>query len=319
MTSSTRLLLAIAAAVLVMSLHAARAAACSPPECWTGSVLPAETVGRVPANLPAALWEATIAHGGETVPDPSLVELVEVAGAEAPIPLVARERDDSRYELELGSPLTVGSTYRLTDRSTCGVSEEPGPEVVFEAGEAARLPAPSDSLGVLRATREGIGPIEVATAIGSCSSIAQADRVRVALEPSEVAAPWMAVLELETRIDGATWRPSSAINTTIPIGASWVGRGVDRIYLPCTSDDSTVLDVGIEAGRHVVEMRARLPGTRVPLVTAAVEISLSCDAADAEGPDDAGGCAAGRRSSGAPTLAASALLGLAWSRRRRRS
>ena len=328
MTLAPRLLLAISSMTGVFSIRTALAEACSAPDCWAGSLVPAEPGARIPANLPGVLWQATVAHSGETAPDPSLVALVEV-GSDASIPLVATERDHAEYELELGAALTVGSTYRLVDRSTCGATDEPGPEVAFEAVEPAPLPEPSDSLGTLRVIPEGIGPVEIATAIGSCSSVAQADRFRLELEPSDAAAPWMAALEFETRIDGGAWAADAAINESTPIGGSWIGRGIDQIYLPCTSDDPTVLDIGLEAGTHVVTMRARLPGTSVPLVTPEIEVTLSCGDAseppgeegpgDDDGADEEGGCAAGG-SSNVPGVAASVLLvALAWARRRRRA
>lgn len=327
MTVAPRLLLALFSLAAVLSIRTALAEACSGPSCWPGSLVPAESGARIPANLPGVLWRSMVPGDDQELPEPSQVELVEVGG-DASIPLVATERDVGEYELALGAALTVGSSYRLVDRSTCEESGEPGPEVTFEAAEPAPLPGPSDSLGTLRVIPEGIGPLEVATGIGSCFSVAQSDRVRVELEPSDAVTPWLAALEFETRVGGEVWSAGASINDSTPVGQSWIGRGRDLVYVACASDDGTVVGSGAAQGTHVVAMSARLPGTRVPLVTAEVEITLSCDAAsepgddgagEEEGSDDEGGCAAGRSSSGAGAAAAALLLGMAWSRRRRRS
>ena len=272
------------------------------------------------------LWRPTGRADG-ALPDPSQVELVEVGGQGASIPLVVIDPEQAELELELGAPLTPGATYRLADRTICEALGGASPAVVFEAVEPAPLPGPSDSLGSLRVIPEGIGSLSVATGIGSCASEVEADRVIVELEPSEAVRPWLGVLELETRVDGERWHRTAGLDLLPPVGESWIGRGRDRIYIACASEDSTVIGSGAAEGAHLVAMRARLPGTRVPLVTAEVEITLSCGdapeppgdggAGEGEASDDEdGGCAAGGRSDVPGVAAAALLLAIVGSRRR---
>jgi len=83
----------------------------------------------------------------------------------------------------------------------------------------------------------------------------------------------------------------SIVGTDPEYGGSWVGRGMDRLFVLCKepSDNVPLVGRGLDEGRHDVEMRATLPGSDEAVVSSSVVVELRCpeeDGVDASG----GGC-----------------------------
>ena len=82
---------------------------------------------------------------------------------------------------------------------------------------------------------------------------------------------------VRTLVDGEPWHARSSLPLRPAPGASWTGRGTDRIYTVCTPADSThVASHNLAEGDHEVSMRASLPGTSLDLVSDVVPASLRC-------------------------------------------
>jgi MYXO-CTERM domain-containing protein len=227
---------------------------------------------------------------------------------------------DDDYLIIPAQPLVAGTSYLLRDDNMCFGSA--GPSAIFTAGPA--VPLPTAPLGTLHAVERDVAELEVSTSGGSCSSMIQADQATIDLELDPAVAPWLPVLHFETLVDGQPWHRQTRLNVRGAPGASWRGRGVDLVYELCRSDDPWAR-TGLTSGRHLVAMRATLPGTAIIMETAPAAIELACPGdppptcIDSPEPCDGSraGCSAGG-SHPAPwlVLAFGALGGLLVRRRR---
>jgi hypothetical protein len=238
------------------------------------------------------------------------VVLEEMAAPGVSIALTAQQLANGDYLLVPATPLIAGRRYRLKDRSECTVTQESGPEVVFEVGPEAPLPS---NLGDLSATAMVLGDMDLATPSGSCFAEATVARMGIDLVPSSAAAPWIDALLFETTVDGRPWRYSPSINVSSPPGTSPDGRARDRVYAVCDSRDPLVGD-GVGEGSHVVTMRATVPGSTQVISSSSLEVKLSCAEAPAE-QDGGGGCSTG----GSNAAAGVGIALMALVRRRLRS
>ena len=287
--------------VAVSSLAVHRTAdACSIAHCWTGYLTPSDGAS-VPANLPALHWRPRTGFGGAP-PDPALVTLATTMDPGVALGLTPTVLPDGDYVLVPDQPLVAGTSYILRDHNVC--DGEDGPSAVFTVGPAAPLPA---SLGTLRATARGVAALEVETDGGSCSSQIDADQATIDLDLAPEVAPWRDVLHFETRVDDKPWHPQTSIIRRDAPGTSWRGRGVDLVYRTCRTDDPLVSSA-LDAGAHVVAMRATLPGSTAVVSSTSVVVELACAS------DDSGGCSAGG-SQAAPWLVLA--LGALAARKRR--
>jgi len=312
-----RILFLAAISSLVAAAHS-DADACSPPQCWPGFFAPG-TDATVPANLPALRWRPM--SGAVTASDPAKVILARAAAPSTPLPFTATQLQDGTYHLVPSQPLTPGTAYVLTDQSMCGGgSGTAGPSVMFQTAATAPLPT---SLGTLAQVSTRVGPLQVSTAGGSCSSEVEARQVGIELQLASDASPWRDALHFETLVDGQPWRASQSITDAIPPGASWRGRGVDLLYLVCKSDDPAASQ-GLAAGPHEVVMRATLPGSTTVVQSNPLSVTLDC-ASDGKPGDDGsgggggGGCDAGRPGSGSSSWLLLGSLAAALGLRRRSS
>lgn len=293
-------------ATSALAVTARPADACSPPPCWGGFLTPGDSA-RVPANLPAIHWQPMRTYDGAPM-DPANVTLRTQSGTA--IALTATEQPDGSFLFTPATALVPDEIYVLADGNTCGLTGETGPTATFQTTAAAPLPT---QLGALVATEATVGPLEVATLRGSCSSQVQADTASVIVERTAEADPWHDVLHYETFVDGRPWSPQSSLNGLVAPGTSWRGRGTDRIYRVCSTDDDT-LGEGLAEGTHVIAMHAKLPGTTSTMTATEVTVELSCSdppANNDEGSD--GGCSTSDGDASWLTLGIAVLLG----RRRR--
>lgn len=89
---------------------------------------------------------------------------------------------------------------------------------------------------------------------------ARGDELRAGLVSTEPARPWLDVLQFETWVDEKRWSYQESNIAVVPPGQSPAGRGRDRVFHVCSSMDDTVFR-GVTEGKHVVTMRATLPGS----------------------------------------------------------
>lgn len=293
--------------------------ACSAPACWAGAFVPGDH-GRVPANVPGLFWRPMSGYALKS--DPGNVVLTSAADPTTPIPFTAQPLGSGDFLLVPDAPLTPGD-YVLTDRTECAYLGTTGPQVAFTVTSAAPLPS---ALGALAAMPASLQQIDLETAAGTCSAKTTVAAAQIELTPAADALAWLDALHFETWVDGKRWQYSPSLNAVVPPGASPLGRAQDRVFQICSSMDSTV-GGGLSAGKHVVTMRATLPGSTQVATSSALEVTLQCDgtagppmdgapAGDpAGGAPAAGGCSAGP---GAGPWLGLALLALVRRARRRR-
>ncbi|HEX7941707.1 MAG TPA: hypothetical protein VF488_07860 [Gemmatimonadaceae bacterium] len=284
--------------------------ACSPPPCWGGAFVPGNH-GRVPANAPALFWRPMFVYDDLTS-HPMNVVLTSAADPTTPIALTAQPFGFGDFLFAPNAPLAPGE-YVLTDHTDCDEFGITGPQVAFTVVPAAPMPT---ALGTLTAIPEGVQQIELSTSLGSCSVQTPVAAAQIALTPSDATLPWLDVLHFETWVDGKRWQYSPSSVAVVPPGASPLGRARDRVFQVCSTTDATV-GTGLVAGKHVVTMRATLPGSSQVVMSSPVEVTLQCDRTAGDPPGDppaAGGCSAG---AGAGPWLGLALLALVRPVRRR--
>ncbi len=316
----------LALVALPLLLSARPADACSPLQCWPGAFVPSQGA-TVPASAEGLYWRPM---SGQVEIDPASVRLV--TGGE-PVAITTTELPNGDYLIEPTQPLVAGTEYRLEDSTECaGSGAADGPQATFTATAAVGLPT---TFGVLSATTPVRSTLTLGTASGSCSSDADVVSTTVSVAFDTSAEPWRHVLHYTTYVDDRVWASSTSILASTAPGASWIGRGADRLYSVCSTDDSSV-GAGLSPGPHVVRIEATLPGTSVALVSSTVTVELDCDPPiddDGDGgdttddgddtagddgttePDGEGGCSTG---GGAGLLVAFGALGALTLRRRRR-
>jgi len=287
--------------------HAEPARACSPPLCWPAAFVPDQ--GKVPANVPGLFWRPM--SGPAASADPRNVVLATAAAPTTPIAFTAQLFANGDYLLVPVAPLAEGS-YVLSDRNTCSATGATGPQVAFTVGPAAPLPT---DLGILIAPAPSIADLDLGTRTGSCTSRATTAQASFELVPSSSALAWCEALHFETLVDGQPWSYQTSLNVLVAPGASPTGRGRDRVFSVCASDDKSL--VGLAPGAHTVAMRATLPGTKNMLTSSTLDVTLRCEVAPpitpppSDPPDD-GRVAARDESCSAGHPGAAAGLVIAW-------
>jgi uncharacterized protein (TIGR03382 family) len=250
-----------------------RADACGPVPCRPAAFVP-HANGRIPANMPGLYWRPMSSY--ETIaPDPEKLALTSAADPTTPIAFTAQSLADGGFLLVPAAPLTPGD-HVVRDSTVCEVTGRSGEPVPFSVTPTA--PMPSD-LGALVADPASMRELDLVGVSGTCSDQTPIDEVTIRLVPSAEAAPWFDVLHFETWVDGKRWEYETYLDALGAPGESPVGRGVDRVFQTCGTAG------GLAAGKHVVTMRATLPGTTQVAASSPVEVSLKCD-------DGTSGCSA---------------------------
>jgi hypothetical protein len=301
--------------------------ACSPPLCSPSAFVPGDEA-TVPASVGRLIWRPAAKNLGGQPPDLSHVRLVEDRDGGEAIPLDG-EASGRLYELIPTEELVAGTRYRLIDEASCEADVDGDPlEVVFDVGPASPLP---ETLGTITVESEGLGEISFATFGGRCGVTVNADRVTINLEPSAEAAPWIEVLHFETLVNDERWAPRRLSTASVDPGASWIGRGRDRLYRACESVGGEEPIEQLAAGTHRVRFRATLPGTDLEIETPEVTVELGCpldeyldagigpqpgaDAGSAGHGSSGGGCRAVASSAGGAYVVVIVAAAMAWRRR----
>lgn len=294
-----------------LTLWTARPAeACSPLPCSPGAFVPGDH-GSVPANVPALYWRPL--SGYELTADPNNVVLARAADPTTAIPFTAKPLAGGDFLIIPSAPLAPGS-YAIVDHTMCEGFDLSGPHAAFTVEAASPLPT---ILVPLVATGMRIDQMELETRLGSCSVQTTVAAVDIGLAPTLVKDPWFDALHFETLVDGNPWHYRASLTVEPPPGESPIGRGRDRVFQVCSTMDPSV--TGLAAGKHIVTMRATLPGSTQVVMSEPLEVTLACDGDPTNDPPDTGrsvgGCSAG---AGAGPALGLALLGLLGGRRRAR-
>lgn len=315
---------AIAATLVVAAAATVAAALLAAPRtaeaCSAGCSGPAHFVpgdgATVPVNLPAIYWRP---RPDDPSPAASQVTLTTAADPATPLAFTATMVPERRsFLLVPDAPLVVGTQYVLTDATTCpNTTTAPPVRASFTVGPAAPLPT---TLGVLAVSDLPPRTTSIATHGGGCSTgatvISAAVTVDFATAPE--ATPWRDVLHYQTYVDGAVWQPTASILSSPPPGASWEGRGFDRVFSVCRLEGAFPQQPSYDLpqGEHQVQLRASLPGAEVAIQTSTRAVTLMCppvlppdgDAGLEEVGEPGGGCCSSSTGSGGAASAGLALL-----------
>jgi hypothetical protein len=306
MIAMRTMVLVLAAASVALSAPRT-ATACSLPACTQGFLVPGGRGVEVPANIPAVYWRPMRSY--EAFSDPVNVVLANAADPKTSLAFTVQPADHGDFLLVPSAPLVAGQRYLVSDHNECEQTQSPGPEVAFAVGPAVAMPS---ELGTLVVTSAGIERAGLANYDSTCSSDAIVAQASIQLEPAASAIPWMNALHFETLVDGEPWSFRNIVWEVPAPGASPLGRGRDRVFERCDADHlSPTQTTGLARGKHVVTMRATLPGTGQVITSSPLEVSLDCAAqpdTQLDPEPSAGGCNAG--GSGAPLWLAAALLAL---------
>jgi hypothetical protein len=269
-------LVALAASVLP---DPSSARACSGPACAKTALLPPDG-GSVPENSVELIWRPSVVFAGDARTELHLYELDGGTRRELAFGLTAVPGDDagSLQKIIPRERLAAGTELLVEAEEVCE-SEGARASSSLRVGPAA--PAPS-SLGTLEIEAMGY-PLELRVQSGECFRPHSVASVRVRVVLSESARPYADLLRYEMHVDGAPYtteeaQPNWREQPPRQIGASVLGRGVDRIYCVCETPPPfafTPLPTGFSQGTHRVQMFGFMPdGSR--LASDEIQIYLRC-------------------------------------------
>lgn len=186
------------------------------------------------------------------------------------------------------SPWTEGEKYRIEiDVGAEAASRQPR----LQSAEVTIGPAVVGSGElVLNAHFMGESRMTLVDLSGACSGEHSVISSSLTADWREESGPFpRAMMHFQTYVDGVRWRPRALFCSSLAPGASWQGRGVDRVVAVC--DDLARDDASVSPTVHTVRMEAALPGSDIVFVSNEVEVDLSgCKPAarveDAGAPDD---------------------------------
>ena len=303
-----------------------QALACSGSTCTAPEFFPAR--GQVPANLPAILYWP-VADRGFPRSDPPwfglrFVRITDTGFEDVPFrvengdELTARwlglDDDFPAMRIIPSAPLQPGSQYALWS-DTCAGEASPMPPRASAPTNRAGLQSPA---GAERAVFEvvaeaplptALGPIELgalakgAVTFGGGASCSQSrETAYVTAQIDFDAGVWANALAFRTIVDGQTYRPIEQDFAPPGYGASWTGRGSDRLAVICDVQGP------LTEGTHTLQFEARVAGSDDILTTAPVQFELSCDP---DVIDPGSGCSStgGPQSTGAGFVALVLLMG----------
>lgn len=264
--------------VLATAVIPRQSEACSGIGCWGGHALPSGG-GELPLGA-SILWELQIsafdqrpAMDGEV----TLVDMTDgstVAVRFAPYTGSIAGRTPSWSFVRPMTPLTVGHAYAMTGLNKCEHPRSLPPSRTDQFVVTAAQPLPT-ALGRLIVSDRVRGELTI-EADGACSERVEAVWVDLRIEYDPTARPYRDAMLYETYVDGELWAPKDNVLSHHAPGASWIGRGTDRLYVQC--DGPRVMRV---------KMIAEAPGQGHGVETPQISVNLNCDGARPP-PVDAG-------------------------------
>lgn len=283
--------------------------------CWGSGLVPGQDAN-VPANLPAFAWlpaippQITFEDGKEAHRLPELRLTVEgkklpTKGRSTAYPISAPP-----HVVEMVSQLKAGMRIEAQENRLCPYGPK-GTPASIQIGPAAPLP---NSLGTLRMTQNTVDTLQVASRLGSCATQITANIVDVKLDPSTEAKPWMDALIFQTLVDDKPFVGTASLGEGPPFGASWLGRGQDRLYMDCNPQSAGV--PGVQSGSRTIRLQARIPGTDTLLKSEPLTVAFKCP--NREEPTPSTDEVATTTRSGWCGGAGSAFIVLPWLFRRKR-
>src|SRR5205823_6740715 len=99
--------------------------------------------------------------------------------------------------------------------------------------------------------------------------------VAIELTPSAAYAPFQAVALQSVFVDGKSWI-GPAIDVVYNAGIPSSPEKFDAMTLFTVCGSTTVSGRGLTPGKHIVEVRATIPGTSNALTAASTEVDLEC-------------------------------------------
>lgn len=257
----------------------------------------------VPASLPAILW--TGRPTTQQIAEPSKIisfTRKDSAGAVSDVAFRIEAQTMtglSGVKIVPTDSLVAGSTYRIVADPLNGSGLDPNKDFdVSEFTTQAAIPLPdSEDLGVVLSN----GGIQHKNLSFIASGGGMVDFPAVyqdfAVELSAELKPWSAALIFETLVDGKRWKqPRPACH--VRMGRSWHGRGVDRVFASCASEEANeYINSGVEPGTHTIEFRARLEGSSIEFKSNIVSVELNCETSGASGGSETGETDTGSSSS----------------------
>lgn len=255
----------LAAGAAFLALAVGEAAACEPPGCHAGSLIPAG--GTIPKNAAGLRWH--LGSGVVDVAKPDERIVVTRDGKKVKLALVPIDGETMRVEIAGG--LVEGATYRVEADNACNWFGPKKLVSTFEVGPEAPMPT---ELGRLRTVTSKADTLRIGTDAGSCDVDEKAvfADLEVVLAPS--AAPWKELIDYTATVDGKPWHYSQAINEAPLMGESFLGRGKDRVYARCERESFAFEGAG--EGKHDVALSGVVFGSTAKVATPAVALSLSC-------------------------------------------
>ena len=238
---------------------------CEEPICWGSGLVPGDGA-TVPANLPAMAWLPT---DGPLSPGATLT--LRTVDKNIPLTMENHRINGAAIVLARFEGVTPSTSIQASAPETCRFGPK-GTPATITVGPSAPLPK---SLGHLNIVSDHIGPLTVGTSMGSCSTVINARQALIQLVPSIEATPWVDAMVFNTLVDGKPYIKTESIGERAPFGASWVGRGKERVYVDCDSDRGAFQ--GIAPGPHTVVIQARIPGVEGVLSSDPLTVDLRCD------------------------------------------
>ena len=255
---------------------------CEEPICWGSGLVPGDGA-TVPANLPAMAWLPT---DGPLSPDATLT--LRTADKNIPLTMESQRINGQAIVLARFEGVIPSTSIQASAPETCRFGPK-GTPATITVGPSAPLPK---SLGHLNLVSDQIGPLTVGTSMGSCSTVINARQALIQLVPSIEATPWVDAMVFNTLVDGKPYIKTESIGERAPFGASWVGRGKERVYVDCDSDRGAFQ--GVTPGPHTVVIQARIPGVEGVLSSDPLTVDLLCkdtqQPSPASNPDGVGWC-----------------------------
>jgi hypothetical protein len=242
---------------------------CSPAPCYRGGHLLPD--GPFPARLRGLSW-TPIRDRQPLEIDPDDIILMH-GNERIRVTLEPQDLAESRFLIVPSVPFVESSTYSLELPITCAERSD-ARYFVLEPQPSAPLPS---TLGTLNVSPVRRGNLMVASTGGSCAVEVDAAYVDLTVEHAAEAEPWQNTFIYTTYVDGTRWAPQRSLTQESAAGSSWMGRGVDRIFAVCSSNNGTPPPpIALAPGRHEILIEGVTVGGGAHARSDMIVVDLTC-------------------------------------------